>query len=435
MSAVPTAGTFDNFVRAALLRLTGEDHYQPLELEALRAEPLAGRLPIVLSRGYRSGMAVNFHIIAICPADGLTPVDFAARADALAEFVRRVGEQGNADARAGGSGRQVSALLIWVFAAAVSSSDVVRAASLQRSVRGSSFGQWPLDCASVTLANGQVRLPLSPPGRWRARLAGELVQSWRDATSPAATEMARGALSETRGRRDAFGRLLQARATPATTALLVLVVLFFLAMELSGGSTRSPVLLRFGALVPDLVRQGQWWRVVSAAFLHIGWAHIFFNGWALYLYGPIVERLYGKMRFLGIYLIAAIAGDLLSLPFVNGISAGASGAIFGLLGVTIALLVRYRRQVPAGVRDPLLKNAVVVVGINVVLSLAVAGINLYAHAGGFIAGAICGLLFRPTPLVDGKPQGPVGAAVGVGVGIMAIAALVADVLSLVGTRG
>lgn len=433
MSAIPAARTFGQFVQAALVRLTGEDHYQPLEPEALRAEPLAGRLPIVLSRGYRSGMAVTFHIIAICPADGLTPVDFAARADALAELVRRVGEQGNVDARAGGSGRQVSALLIWVFASAVSDSDIARAASLQRSVRGSSFGQWPVDCAAVSLANGQVRLPSSPAGRWRARLAGELVQSWQRAAAPAATEMAGGVLSETRGRRDAFGSLLQARATPVTTGLLVIVVLFFLAMELSGGSTRSAVLLRFGALVPDLVGRGQWWRVVSAAFLHIGWAHIFFNGWALFLYGPIVERLYGKARFLGIYLIAAIAGDLLSLPFVNGISAGASGAIFGLLGVTIALLVRFRRQVPAGVRDPLLKNALVVVGLNVVLSLAVAGINLYAHAGGFIAGAICGLLFRPTPLVGGKPQGPIGAAVGIGVALLATAALLADVLSLVAT--
>src|SRR6185312_6108428 len=138
-------------------------------------------------------------------------------------------------------------------------------------------------------------------------------------------------------------------------------------------ATSSATLVRFGALVPLLVEQGQWQRLISAAFLHIGWAHLLFNGWALYIYGPLVERLFGSLRFAAIYIIAAIAGNLLSIGLSNSISAGASGAIFGLLGATIALMLRRRDAFPGGMREALLRNAVAVVAVNAVISVAVPG--------------------------------------------------------------
>jgi len=230
-------------------------------------------------------------------------------------------------------------------------------------------------------------------------------------------------------RRDLAG-ILSGGPAPATYALLVLIGLFFAAMQLSGGSTSTRVLIKFGALVTPLVLAGQWWRLVSAAFLHIGWAHIAFNGFALYIYGPLVERLYGPTRFLTIYLLAAVTGDLLSLPFVDGISAGASGAIFGLFGATISLVLRHRRRLPTMIREPLWRNAVAVVVLNAVLSVAVAGINLYAHAGGFLAGLLLGALLQPRPLVSGRKQGAFGAAVGIAVAAMSVVALLLSVVNI-----
>ncbi|MFI5268261.1 MAG: rhomboid family intramembrane serine protease [Chloroflexota bacterium] len=230
-------------------------------------------------------------------------------------------------------------------------------------------------------------------------------------------------------RRDLAG-VLSGGPAPATYTLLLLIGLFFAAMQLNGGSTSTRVLIRFGALVTPLVLAGQWWRLVSAAFLHIGWAHIAFNGFALYIYGPLVERLYGPTRFLTVYLLAAIAGDLLSLPFVDGISAGASGAIFGLFGATISLVVRHRRRLPSIIREPLWRNAVAVVVLNAFLSVAVAGINLYAHAGGFLAGLLVGALLQPRPLVGGRTQGGFGAAAGLAVAAVSLLALLLAIVNI-----
>jgi rhomboid protease GluP len=237
------------------------------------------------------------------------------------------------------------------------------------------------------------------------------------------------ALEALQRRRQALGEALRARSTPVTFGLLVVIGLFFLAMGLCGGSTEGAVLLRFGALATPLVRQGQWWRLVAAAFLHIGWAHLLFNGGAIYFYGRLVEQLYGPLRFLGIYLIAAVLGDLVSVFLVQGVSAGASGALFGLFGATIAMLVRYRRRVPPAIRQPLLQNALVVVGLNALFSLAIPGINLYAHAGGLLGGVACGALFRPRPLVSGRPQPLLGAAIGFLVALVSALGLLLAVLA------
>jgi rhomboid protease GluP len=137
-----------------------------------------------------------------------------------------------------------------------------------------------------------------------------------------------------------------------------------------------------------------------------------------------VERLYGPLRFAAIYVIAAVAGDLLSVGLSNSISAGASGAIFGLLGATISLTLRRGGAFPGGLRDALLRNAVAVVAINAVISFTVPGINLFAHGGGFLAGAATGALLRPRPAFARRPQGPLGAALG-------IAAMAACLLALI----
>ena len=430
MSSPPGPASVADFFRLALLRLTGNGSYQPLPPDVAQAAPLSGRFPVVLWRGAQQGMAIELRFIAFCPADGLGPADLEARADDLAAYVRAVGEKGNAEFRSGGSGRQVSALLFWLCAEPVSDAQLARAAAISRTVRGSSFGRWPVDCAALDLVNGRLRRPRAPAAYWRTGEAARLVSAWRDRAAPDAHDGK--ALSEAQQRRQALETALGQRSAPATYALLTLIALFFVAMELSGGSTNGRVLLRYGALLGPLVLQGQWWRLVSSAFLHIGWSHLLFDAFALYIYGPLVERLYGWPRFLGIYAFTAIAGNLVSILFVGGLSAGASGAIFGLLGVTIAMLLRYRAHVPAATREPLLKNAVVVVVVNALFSVSVPGINLYAHAGGFAGGILCGLVLRPRPLFTGLPQRLIGAVVCLVLAAVGALALLLDMWAAVG---
>jgi len=185
--------------------------------------------------------------------------------------------------------------------------------------------------------------------------------------------------------------LAQARAT---YGLLALNILAFLAMTLAGGSENRDVLIRFGAKASSLIADGQVWRLLTSMFLHIGIVHLFFNGYALYIFGVQVERLYGSPRFVAIYLLAGLYGSLLSFAFGPELSAGASGAIFGLLGAMLAFFRRHRETFGMWGRQQLL-NLLVVAGLNLALSVAVPGIDILAHLGGLLSGAVLGWLLAP----------------------------------------
>jgi rhomboid protease GluP len=400
---------YERFTTVAAAYLARDGSYGPVP--ASGGQGAGERQPLIFGRTQTIGMAMNVNLVALCWADGLTPNDLDRRVEFIMALVRTIGEQGNVEAQSGGKGRQVTALLLWVYTGATHGDLATAAAALRRDVRGSSFGRWPVDCAAILLGGGTVVLPDNILGRRRTGLATEILHAWQSKDAGLLGEQPPLVVGQQR-RRD-LARVLSGGAAPVTYTLLVLIGLFFAAMELSGGSTSTRVLVRFGVLVTPLVLAGQWWRLVSAAFLHIGWSHLLFNCWALYIYGPLVERLYGPTRFLTIYLLAAIAGDALSLPLVNGVSAGASGAIFGLFGATISLVIRHRRTLPSTIRAPLWRNAVAVVALNAVLSVAVAGINLYAHAGGFLAGLLLGAVLRPRPIVTDRLQGQLGTGVGI----------------------
>ncbi|MBI3968510.1 MAG: rhomboid family intramembrane serine protease [Chloroflexi bacterium] len=186
---------------------------------------------------------------------------------------------------------------------------------------------------------------------------------------------------------DQLTALLHSGGRPKVTiALLVVNALVLGAMELLGGSTDLRVLVASGALVPSLVYEGEWWRLVTPIFIHIGIVHFIFNSWALYAFGEEVEHLYGPALFLVIYLVTGIAGNVASLLFLPNVTAGASGAIAGLLGVIFATVYRHRDRIPPAIWRPLFTNYLYVVGANVLFSLAVPRINFVAHAGGFVAG-------------------------------------------------
>jgi membrane associated rhomboid family serine protease len=145
-----------------------------------------------------------------------------------------------------------------------------------------------------------------------------------------------------------------------------------------------------GAVAPGAtmagVTHGEWWRLITAAFLHYGPIHLGLNMLALYWYGPVLEQLIGRWRYLLLYLVAGLAGSAGALYLSpNDITVGASGAIFGVLG---ALLVLERRgMISSG------GQILMLIVLNLVFTVAVPGISIGGHIGGLTAGIVTMLAF------------------------------------------
>lgn len=187
---------------------------------------------------------------------------------------------------------------------------------------------------------------------------------------------------------------------PVTPALIgINVILFVIAAALGAGILvpNGEVLIQLGSDYTPLTATGQWWRLLTSTFLHFGLLHLAFNMWALWVNGVTAERLYGSTRYVLLYLVAGVAGSVASLlwhPFVNG--AGASGAIFGVLGGGLAYFLRTDTGVPKSVLVAQRKNATIFIVVSILNAARVPGIDNAAHLGGLAAGFIMGwLLCRP----------------------------------------
>ena len=158
----------------------------------------------------------------------------------------------------------------------------------------------------------------------------------------------------------------------------------------------TQVLFFLGAQVNGQVwANGEYWRLLAAAFLHIGLMHLAFNGWALYILGRDVEAFLGTPRFVIIYLFAGLFGNVAYyLLGDNVLSAGASGAIFGLIGAEAAFFLRNRKLLGSPGRQRLTNLAILIV-INLVFGFAGTGINNLAHLGGLFAGVALALALTP----------------------------------------
>jgi membrane associated rhomboid family serine protease len=143
-------------------------------------------------------------------------------------------------------------------------------------------------------------------------------------------------------------------------------------------------------LAPVLVGDGEWWRLVTAGFLHIGPLHIASNMFALWVLGRDLESLLGRSRFLALYMISLLGGSAAVMVFnaPNQPVAGASGAVFGLMGALLVVLLRVKQ--PVG-------QVVGLIAINVVISQLVPGISLTAHIGGLVVGALCAAVLAYAP--------------------------------------
>ena len=180
-----------------------------------------------------------------------------------------------------------------------------------------------------------------------------------------------------------------------TYALLAINVVMFGLAHLAGGTEDPDVLLDFGAMFGPLISQGEYWRLLTAMFLHSGFMHLGFNVFALFIFGQSVERSYGHAPFFLIYFLAGLAGSVTSYLFNSiAIAAGASGAIFGVVGALGAFLLLQRRTFGKHAQNSLIGLAIII-GINIIIGLATPGIDNWAHGGGLVAGFILGLALSP----------------------------------------
>jgi len=199
-------------------------------------------------------------------------------------------------------------------------------------------------------------------------------------------------------------------SAPGTYVLVGINCAVFLWMVLHGVSPSDPTIAQlkhFGAANAWLILHGQWYRLVTATFVHVGLIHIGTNMWCLWNLGLLGEPLLGPWGMIAVYILTGVAGNLLSL-LVNillhdyvSVGAGASGAVFGIAGILIVLLSNKKLPIPGFELDRLRRSVIQFAGLNLVIGLATAilpvaiRIDNSAHVGGFLSGLALGVPLVP----------------------------------------
>lgn len=190
----------------------------------------------------------------------------------------------------------------------------------------------------------------------------------------------------------------------ATICILVLITVIFVAMVETSHGDVTGVALQFGAKDNGLIRQGQWWRLITPIFLHGSWPHLLINGFSLYRLGGSMERIYGARKYLIVLLLAGIAGNALSFLLSPSLSLGASGALFGLVGAGLVFPIRFRDLIPPDARNSILRQLAFVAVINLGIGFSLQGIiDNWAHVGGLLGGAFVALFLIPDVL-ESRPR-------------------------------
>jgi rhomboid protease GluP len=216
-------------------------------------------------------------------------------------------------------------------------------------------------------------------------------------------------------------------SSPATYLLVGINCAVFLLMVARGVSIGSPTpdqLMHWGANnAGSVLIDGEWLRVITAMFVHVGILHLATNMWCLWNLGLLAEPLMGSFGVVAVYLLTGAAGNLLSVayswlfPLRDGAAvyfpagAGASGAVFGIAGALIVLLKSSRLPVPPAELKKLRKSVIYFAGLNLILGLSISGGNMFLHSGlnidnmAHLGGFACGLLFA-APMVPriGSPR-------------------------------
>ncbi len=251
---------------------------------------------------------------------------------------------------------------------------------------------------ALTLTNPRERL-------WRERISEHLQQVEQGTTAKAPVTPTPGYAEGQEALRfaeqqSAGWRALMHVGRPegATLALLLAFAAVFLVdAVVCEGVLQEPLWLYAGN-IPDSVRHGEWWRLVTALFLHANPLHLVMNGATLWLFGAAVERSLGRWRLLVIFLVAGTLGNVLSIWHAHyDVSVGASGGIFGIIGAFAVATYRLRSPAYATVRRRLLVLTALVVTCDLTIGWLEPQIDNLAHAGGFIAGLILAIVLVPRP--------------------------------------
>ena len=190
-------------------------------------------------------------------------------------------------------------------------------------------------------------------------------------------------------------------------ALLGITILVFLLQMLtsSGQFGRCPFFNEtdlpacYGLKVNELILAGQWWRLITPVFLHASLLHIGFNMYALYVLGPELERHFGHLPFLALYVLSGFAGVVLSFLLTQSASLGASTAIFGLLA-SQGVFVYLNQKLFGRRAQAMLRSIINIAIINLLIGLT-PGIDNWGHVGGLLGGGLFALLAAPTYRVEG----------------------------------
>lgn len=207
-----------------------------------------------------------------------------------------------------------------------------------------------------------------------------------------------------------FARAVLTRPAPFTIAFLVANVFLSLMTAMSGGTENNQTLLAYGGQTNGLLNAGEWWRLVTPIFLHAGIIHLLMNMYGLWILGQYVERLYGSAKFVFFWIASGIAGSVATYLTMrpdapggflgqflfrtqDGVSIGASGALFGIIGVLLVFGIKYRRELPEGFRQAFGAGLLPMILMNVFIGYIGRGfINNAAHMGGLVAGALLALI-------------------------------------------
>jgi len=227
-------------------------------------------------------------------------------------------------------------------------------------------------------------------------------------------ECVRAGNRDVRAARTTFGGRVTGNVGVVSKALIAVNAVIFLAQQVTPDLTQNMGML---GLALDQegqrvgVADGEWYRLVTAAFLHGGLLHLLFNMYALFVFGPTLENALGRLRFGLVYLLSALGGSAASYAFnaPNQVSVGASGAIFGLLGATLVVSKKLRYDVSA---------LGVLIAINLALGFVIPRIDWRAHVGGLAVGLLIGAAFAYAPKRLRTPV-QLGAAVVVALAILA----------------
>jgi membrane associated rhomboid family serine protease/Flp pilus assembly protein TadD len=196
--------------------------------------------------------------------------------------------------------------------------------------------------------------------------------------------------------------------TPVITYVLIAVNvgLWLIAGAIGAGpwpdllwESDSSALLLLGAKFSSLIQAGEYWRLVTSVFLHAGLLHLAVNMWALLQLGTLCEVLFGRARFLILYVCSGVMGSYASYLLSPGLGVGASGAIFGLLGASYAYSLKYGRHLPSGMGERLRRSLLPVILLNLAITLVVPIIDKFAHIGGLAIGMLLAFLAE-------SPQAP-----------------------------